>query len=201
MSAKARKGLLTQRAYARRKRVTPQYVSKLVRAGRIPLTDSGKIDPRKADAALAGARKRPWRSKIANPEASAPALSSAGERNASATTSLTAARATDQIYQARIRKLEYEKLVGTLVPAAEVLEAERRKNMNLRTRFRRLARVLAPRLVRAHTPAEMEELVLAEIDAQLAELAQDPLGLIPNDAAPVAAQPLATENLAAAVAQ
>src|ERR1700692_3588116 len=45
-------GLLSQGAYARSRGWSPQYVSKLVKQGKIPLV-SGKVDPIAANASLA----------------------------------------------------------------------------------------------------------------------------------------------------
>lgn len=169
---------LTQKQYAKRAKVTPQYINKLVRQGKIPLGKDGKIDPRKADRARAAhaspmaqaAKKKPKAAKRENAPRS------------SATQSLTQARAVRENYQARSAKLDYEQRAGTLLPKAEVLEAERRKNAHLRARFRRIGRPAAAQakakglIAAGRSPAEFEEIVLAEVDAVLKDLAVDPLG-------------------------
>jgi hypothetical protein len=94
----------------------------------------------------------------------------------SATRSLTAARAEREHYQAQMAKLDYEKASGSLLPRDQVLEAERRKNANIRAKFRQLARSLAPRVSRVASPAEVEHLLLSEIDLVLGQLAMNPLG-------------------------
>ena len=133
----------------------------------------------------------------------------AGSKKLSDTASLTRWRAMREEAQAKTAALELQKLTGELLPAGEVLEAERRKNANVRASFRRLARSMAPLLHRATSPAEVEQLLLAEIDLQLSELARDPLGLgdqvltmpdpQPEDLPPLVSSQLPAEN--AAVAQ
>jgi hypothetical protein len=58
-----------------------------------------------------------------------------------------------------------------------VLEAERRKNANLRLRLRALPRLRrGAELARTNTPAECERIVAEEIDHVLNEMVVDPLG-------------------------
>jgi hypothetical protein len=177
--------LLTQKEYARRKGVTPQYVNKLARQGKIRLVGK-KVDPKQADAALKAFRRagrvipalRRAKQKAAKPAARPKApLAAMPEPRNSATRSLTAARAEREHYQAQMAKLDYEKAFGSLLPRDQVLEAERRKNANIRAKFRQLARSLAPRVSRVSSPAEVEYLLLSEIDLVLGQLAMNPLGI------------------------
>jgi hypothetical protein len=177
--------LVTQKEYARRRRCTPQYINKLVHTGKIVLVN-GRVDVKKADAALQAwqrhGRSKPGKSISAishrSPRASrAEPRRSAEKKQKSATRSLTEARAEREHYAALAAKLDYEKATGELLPRDQVLEAERRKNANIRTRFRRLARSLAPVLAQTSSPGEVERVLLEEIDYQLRELASDPLGL------------------------
>jgi hypothetical protein len=188
--------LLTQKQYAERKRVTPQYVNKLVREGKIELVDR-KIDPRQADQALAifkrhgritpakkAARKATARAAGKKSAAKRKAGTTAPRRTAtdkptSATRSLAAARSEREHWLSLTAKLDYEERQGKLLPADEVIAAEQRKNANLRTRFRRLARMVAPMCARITAAAEVEQYLLGEIDTQLEQLAADPLGMEP----------------------
>jgi len=178
-------GLVTQKAYARSRRITPQYVNKLVRQERIQLKH-GLVNPVQADRA-----RQPVHAMTARPKAKRGTNAHGGGRPArvnipgpdsvqrpSATMSLTTARAADAGYQARLRKLEFEERTRALLPAAEVLEAERRKNANIRLRFRGMARTLAPLMARTAVPADCQRLMLEEIDHQLEELARDPLAVV-----------------------
>jgi hypothetical protein len=174
--------LVTQKEYARRRRCTPQYINKLVHTGKIVLVN-GRVDVKKADAALQAwqrhGRSKPGKSisaiAKAKPHRSPKPAQTAKAK--SATRSLTEARAEREHYAALAAKLDYEKATGELLPRDQVLEAERRKNANIRTRFRRLARSLAPVLAQTSSPGEVERVLLEEIDYQLRELASDPLGL------------------------
>jgi hypothetical protein len=192
--------LLTQKDYARRIGKSAQYVNKLVGTGKIVLRD-GRVDPKQADAALKAwarpgakpnsaksAKKRQARAKkagkasakkrAARPHSSEPASVETPRARVSASNSLTAWRAKNEEVKAKLGELELKKAEGELLPKSEVLEAERWKNANIRTRFRRLARTLAPRMARIASASEAEAVLLEEIDLQLAELAADPLGIV-----------------------
>ena len=182
--------LMTQKAYAKRKGVSPQYVNKLVGQGKIKRVGR-KIDSRQANAVIK-AFQRPGRvppakrsrSKPAQPKA--PGAAGALKPRPSATRNLTEARAEKEHYGALAAKLDYERAAGALLPRPEVLDLERRKNANIRTLLRRLPRSVAPLLARAGGPAEIEKLLLSEIDLILGQLAHNPLGMHDEAAPPVA---------------
>jgi hypothetical protein len=192
---------LTQKDYARSRRVSAQYINKLVRQERIQLLENGRVDPRQADEALAHSRAvTPRRRGKAGSNAHGggrPARPAGSPRAGSATASLTAFRAEDAGYAAKLRKLELDQKLGNLLPLAEVRLAHRRVYANVRLRLRGLARTLAPVMARTMTPAECEHLLLEEIDHQLEELSQDPLASLGLVAAP---QPPAVQTPAGATA-
>lgn len=215
----AARKLVSQKEFAATMRVTPQYVNKLVSQGKIRKVGN-KIDARQAKAAIA-AFHRPGRvvkstakrkGSAGKPSAArGPRIVVAGGKPESATASLTKFRAEREGYQAKLAELDYRKAMRELLPAAEVLEAERRKNANVRTSFRRLARSLAPMLHRASSPADLELTLLAAIDQVLDELARDPLGAqeqppamvqpeqeIPSPVEPAIAAPMPVDQAAAA---
>jgi hypothetical protein len=181
--------LVTQKEYARRKRVSPQYVNKLVQQGKIKLVGR-RVDVRQADAAVkAWARagrvipakrsaKKPARAKRAATSSSEIDKPLAAPRD-SATRSLTAARAQNEYYKAELAKLEYEQKKGELLPRADVLEAERRKNGNIRASLLAIPRIVAPLVFNLQTssPAEIEELIRQYVCEALDQCARDPLGL------------------------
>lgn len=159
--------LLTQKAYAKHRKVTPQYVNKLVRTRRIPVNRRGLINLKRADAALRATRRLGRVAVSKRPP-------SRGASHPSDTTTLTGWRAQTEEYKAKQAKLEYERTLGRLLPASEILEAERRKNSNIRTRLRRIARILAPRLkavAATASTAEIELMVLEQIEDALGEAA------------------------------
>lgn len=195
--------LLTQKAYARRRRITPQYVNKLVRQERIVLK-RGLVDPAQADRArkpihaMAGRPRKKMRGHNAHGggrPARDPGASHKPNGSPSATRSLTAERTRDAGAQASLRELELKERTQELLPAAEVLEAERRKNSNIRLRFRGMARTLAPVMARTAAAADCERLLLEEIDHQLEDLARDPLVLV-GPVAPPAPPPAVVQTSA-----
>jgi hypothetical protein len=196
--------LLSQKEYATRKGVSPQYVNKLVREGKIQLVD-GRIDAKKADAALK-VFQRPGRvipaqrsrkaTKKTAPKKSArkPATNSTrahsehkprraytttSDKPQSATRSLASARAEREAHMAELARLDVLERTGKLLPADQVIAAEQRKNSNFRTQLRKMARHAAPLVKRARTEAEIEALLLEQIDHLLETFARDPLGLKP----------------------
>lgn len=192
--------LLTQKAYAKRRRVTPQYVNKLVAKGVIRLVQ-GKVNPGQADRALQAQRRignlpRRKKKKGANAHGGGrPARSSAGKAAAagtSATRSLTASRADREKWLAKQAELDYQRASGRLLPAGEVREAWSKAFARLRTAFRRLPRALADPLAKMASAPEVEARLLEEIDRHLAELAADPLGAIAAAAPPEGEGPLQT---------
>jgi hypothetical protein len=178
---------MTQVAYAKRKGVTPQYINKLVNRGVIKKIGR-MIDSKQADAAIRNTSANPERSKLRSRKPSdkrtprtrrvtAQSATGPAAGRGSATKSLTAAKAMRENYMAQMAKLDYEKQVANLLPREQVLIAEQRKNANIRTQFRKLARSVAPLLARVSDPAEIENLLREEIDLVLNQLARDPLAL------------------------
>jgi uncharacterized protein with PIN domain len=187
--------LMSQKSYAEKVGVSPQYVNKLVSQGKI-LKVGKLIDSRQADKAIK-AFARSGRVIAATRSTKAPARNSnprsaSGKRaptisvvRDSASKSLTASRAEREHYQAQSAKLDYEQRIGSLLPAEEVLAAERRKNETIRTMLRRLPRSLAPSLARITDPGEVEQRLGEEIDGLLDRLSRDPLGM--SETLPIAA--------------
>ncbi len=177
--------LLTQKAYARLRHISPQYVNKLVRLERIVLK-RGLVDPVQADRArkpVHAMAKRPKVKRGSNAHGGGRPARDPGAANKpngrpSFSRSLVAERTRDAGAQASLRELELKERTRQLLPAQEVQEAERRKNANIRLRFRGLARTLAPVMARTTSAADCERLLREEIDHQLEELARDPLALV-----------------------
>jgi transcriptional regulator with XRE-family HTH domain len=198
--------LLSQKEYAERKGVSPQYVNKLVRDGKIQLVD-GRIDAKKADAALRvfqrpgrvipaqrsrkpakkATAKKATRKSAARPANSHAehkprrAYSESSTKAPSASRSLASARAEREMHMAELARLDVMERTGKLLPANQVISAEQRKNANFRTQLRKLARHVAPLAKRARTEQEVESVLLEHIDQLLETFAKDPLGLKPID--------------------
>jgi hypothetical protein len=197
--------LMTQKAYAERKGVTPQYVNKLVSQGKIRLVGR-KVDPKQADAVIkaykrsgrvipakrakkkAAAKKTARRVKQARVERAmgAPEPSLPGTQRGDATSSLTANRATKEYYEAQQARLDYEKSVGKYLPAIEVLEAERRKNATFCSFLDAVPRAYATQVANRDV-AECEAVLRRMVSQVREECSLDPLLLRAEAAAPTEA--------------
>jgi hypothetical protein len=212
--------LMTQKAYADRKGVTPQYVNKLVSQGKIRLVGR-KVDPKQADAAILAFRRA---GRVLQPKRTANAKKKAAKKKAAKvpsrrmraaldgaapelvdpnefrtpTGAITASRAVKEYYQALREKTLHEKDTAKLLPAAEVLEAERKKNATLRMLLASLPRTLAHVLAMTVEPAECEAILSRALDQVREEFAADPLGLKAEAAPPMEAPPVEVPVPAAA---
>lgn len=101
---------LTQAEYARHRGVKPPHINRLVKAGKIPVNENGRINAADADFALDGSAERPRVSESASGSAF-------GESHSSR---LTQAKTGTEVYRARLAQLEYEERVGKLVPISDV---------------------------------------------------------------------------------
>ena len=167
---------LNQKDYAKHRGVTAQYISRLVREGKIPTGRDGLIAVAKADKALGPRFRKPARK--AAPQAkrtAAPRLKALPRE--SSTASLTAARARKASADAEVAELMVARDRGLLVSKEEVLAAQRKQNSNIRTRLRMLPRAVAPLLANASSAAECERILLEIIDRELSDLSRDPLAL------------------------
>jgi hypothetical protein len=186
---------LNQKQYAAHRGVKPQYISRLVREGRIPTTREGLIDVARADRALgprvnaprmnsrrSASASKATHSRRPSAHASKPASALAGGHK-SATGSLTEARARKVLAEAQSAELALARERGELLSRDEVLAAQRKQNTNIRARLRMLPRAAAGVLAPVSSPAEIERLLLELIDRELADLARDPLN--PQPSAPV----------------
>lgn len=111
---------MTQAEYARYRGVSRQAVNKEVRAGKLPLTPSGKIDVAAADRLRGEIRERidlPRTGELPLEDGSAPG---------SSTGKLTEAKADRESYLARIAQLDYEERIGRLLPVEDVTRAMER---------------------------------------------------------------------------
>jgi hypothetical protein len=164
---------LNQKQYAKHRGVKPQYISRLVREGRIAVGRDHLIDAEKADKAL-GPRVKAA-AKRAPRAAAKPRIKALPRESSTAT--LTAARARKATADAELAELQVGHERGLLLHKDEVLQAQRQQNANIRTRLRMLPRAFAQQLAAITSPAEIERLALEIIDRELSDLARDPLAL------------------------
>jgi hypothetical protein len=108
---------MTQVQYARHRGVSKQAINQLVRDGKIPVIErNGRklIDAAMADRALGATCER-----INTPPDDEPARAAA-KPMLRETAGLTQARTATEIYTARLKQLEYDERVGTLVKADQL---------------------------------------------------------------------------------
>jgi hypothetical protein len=153
-------GHLTQRAYARLKGVTPQYISSLVRRGVLPVGEGGKLNPSDCDRAMETIRPR------MRPHAGPKPTSS--ERQ-----SYLQSRAVSEHFRARLLRLEFERASGKLLDADTMLDKLTVAFSNVRVRLGALPRSLAPVLVNQPLTGTVERILSQAIDNALLVLSTD----------------------------
>lgn len=104
---------MTQAEYARHRGVKPPHINRLVKAGKIPVGEDGKINPADADFALDGGKAR-----LNEPRDPAPASAVSADSGG-----LTRARTATEVYKARLAQLAYEERLGKALPLDGVVEA------------------------------------------------------------------------------
>jgi hypothetical protein len=167
--------LLSQRAYAKSRGVSPQYVNKLVLQGKIP-TVEGKINPVKADAAIERGRDPAHDLQRKQPVPAVP--SGTGTRvqvreQSPGSVSFLQARTVREQIKAKLDKLEYDRRTGKLVEAEKVKEAAESAFKNTRDRLLILPRSLSAALAATSKPAEAEQILTDAIFNALQGLSTD----------------------------
>jgi phage terminase Nu1 subunit (DNA packaging protein) len=162
---------MTKAAYARRIEVTPQYISKVIKQGKVPVEPDGRIDPEKADAALQALRHRERDAfrKSVIPDGSANGETTSDYR------SYQKARTIQAAYKARLTQLEYEILAGSVVKKDDV-----KTSLFIAARTVRDALLSVPKRIAALLAAEtdrakVEALLRKEILQALTALADEEL--------------------------
>jgi hypothetical protein len=153
-----RSQLISRKEYARQKGVSPAYVRKLIREGRLPLSN-GKIDPEAADAQLA-------ETKVGEQQ-----IDKLGTDVPEGATYVQA-RTAYETYRAKKERLLYGQMVRNLVALEEARKAWAEACSNIRGRFLQMSGKLAQRLYGVETQAEIKAIVDAEVHETLTELSQ-----------------------------
>lgn len=148
---------MSRRGYAKHRGVSEGAVRKAIKEGRITVEVNNKIDPVKADkqweknsdaVQVETQNKNKKKQNNAHPDLFSQELEQtettkeAEDENTAGTQSLNASRAEKEQYLAAIKKLEYEKLTGELIPrhrvekkAFEIAQMVNRSVMNLPARI------------------------------------------------------------------
>jgi hypothetical protein len=155
--------MISQAKYARRHGVARSSISRAVRDGRIPTKD-GKINPRVADDAW---RKSTDPSKVRNRRKS-------GSGQGSGSQTYASSRALRESFQAKIKRLEYEELVGELVRVEVVQAAWFKLARRARDLLLAIPDRLAPILAAITEPAEVQRKLTDELRRVCEQLSGEP---------------------------
>jgi phage terminase Nu1 subunit (DNA packaging protein) len=158
---KSRKQLVSQRQYARLRNVSSSWISRLVRAGKIP-TVGARIDVAAADRALADANT-----------------------DDSEVTTFAEAQRRWRLATARLRELELKQKEGGMCFVVDVQREVERVFGNVRSRLLAMPTKMAPILASTHSVPECCELLRHEVYLALECLSQhgaDPDFQIPEEA-------------------
>lgn len=177
---------MTQRDYARHVQRDPALVNRWYKAGRLVLHTDGSIDAGASDDAMRanmdpirGGKRTPATKAAPRPAAKRPGATAPtepaddAERQAAPMehTTLAEAKAEDARYAAKLRRLEYEREVNTLVERARAEHAVSDIFGILGRSFDRVADKIGPIVAAETDPKRAANLLRAEFDKLLHEIA------------------------------
>lgn len=148
---------MSQSEYARRAGLHSSTVSRAVKAGRIPTID-GRIDPEVADRALRDGTDTAHRT---------------GPRAAPAEPTYANSRALREQYMARIKRLEFQQLAGSLVRVDRVQLLWFKLSRRARDLVLAIPDRLAPVLAAMSDPVEVHAALSAELRHACTEMERD----------------------------
>lgn len=159
-------GHLSQAAYARSRGWSPQYISKLKKQGKLPLTADGKVDPVVADAALASVKDGNRDSVRA---ANTRRKSGGAAASPYVESPLSKATIDDKTMSAALKQLEVERQSGRVCLTERVVKAvgdnqaaaAQMLDQMVERCFNRIAAESDPARVRQMLQAEVREVKLA----------------------------------------
>lgn len=171
--------IVSKSEFARRKGISPAMVTKLCRSGRIPMLKSGKLDFDKASAAYEASRqvgrevsaengKRGHGISSEQPELPADDAGLAGGTSGVAV-QFNKAKTAEKIYQAKLKRLEFEEKEGSLIAKDAVRDDAFLAANELRSRLFSIAPRAAPRC-EGKTAREIERIIEDEINFALQAL-------------------------------
>lgn len=151
---------LTRSAYARHRGVHESAVRKALREDRIELEPDGKIDPKKAD--------KQWEE---NSDPTQVSAQNDGKKSGSrGGMKFQDARAQKEEFAARLKELEYETLIGRLVPIDHVRHVMTNQYAICKAKLLTIPVKVAARAAALSKPAEIQALIRTEILEALHEL-------------------------------
>lgn len=168
---------LTQSQFARHLGVDRAYITRLKQAGRLVMTDDGKVKVAESEARIA-ATADPAKDQVAARHAAERAVAVDGKKEQKTAAdpsaignSYAAARAVKEKYFAMQAKLDYERSVGELVRRADAAFAMTDAMSTLRMQLVALPSVLGDQLAALTNPHEIKVLLEDQINAALEEAA------------------------------
>jgi phage terminase Nu1 subunit (DNA packaging protein) len=147
--------LLSQADYARHRRVSRQYISRLAKAG-VLVMRGRKVDVAASDAVLDD-----------RPDKVSQAATSGPVEPGAQTTTYAQAKLADMVFRAKLRRLEFETKSGKLIPADEVKVQWFKLARQIRDKLLAVPSKLAPQLAALSEVREVRELLDGEIEAIL----------------------------------
>lgn len=168
MNPEAKPAFMSQSDFARHRGKSRQYVSKLAKAG-VLILRGGKVDVRASDAVL---DDKPIAVEPADPVPTAAVRPPLGDGAGQQSTSFSQARTVDQVYKAKLRKLQFETQERKLISLAEVEAGWSEAGIAIRDAVMGLAPRVCNRL-----PAEWR----AELSVVLDDEARKVLRLLSDD--------------------
>ena len=175
---------MSQRRYAARIGVSHVYIGRLIRQGKLPADEHGKVDPVEADAALAAMREPARPQRRAGPAKTSSGDAAAVGNNAIADgpvpvpfrsggdlpTLLLKTRIKSEVERAKLLEIKARVEAGKYVDADDVRVAAFNKARVVRDGLLNIPDRLSAVLATESDPARVHELLAAEIRTALEEL-------------------------------
>lgn len=165
---------LSQAGYARRIRVTPSYISQLIKGRKLTRLPNGKLNVKQADAQMRAFRDR---SRDGYRKATIPTGGSDTETKALREDyhQFQQARTLKAVFDAKLRKLEFEQQSGSVVDAAEFASAAFSLARVARDNVLNLPKQIAAKLAGMRKRKDIEEFLQAKLTAALDSLSDEEL--------------------------
>jgi hypothetical protein len=123
---------ISQAQYAQIRKVTPQRINALVKAGRIPVNEKKQVHLEEAERILNGDLHPSWPSKQEQLAIVTQHSAQAADAEVAEGTSFRDAKTRSEEIKAKLAEMEYEQRLGMLVPKQEVLDAMVTSGRNIR---------------------------------------------------------------------
>ncbi len=161
---------MNQSEYAKKKGLTPQYISKLKNQGVIVFKENGEIDEQASDQRI-NENKDPAKQQLSEYHAQQRQKKAAGE-TISAGQSYQQARAMKEQYAAMQARIAYEKEIGNLLDIQSVRLAIMDSDAIVRNKLESLPDIIAPLLADESDESKIRAILLDQIEMLLTDLSK-----------------------------